>query len=249
MDELEVYQQMMSKDPSSQVFVYLAEALWEREMYEEAIETCINGLRLRPHDLRARVILGLSYLRTGALDSAETELLKAKEMLEINTVIYRNLAELYDKKGDSEQAFHYQKLFEAIHPSSVAEVETEADEPGSASVAKEALPEDAEMMDTVTLAELYEQQGHVDKAIEVYRKILETSPETEEVEARLAELEKRIGEPQEGRTLLSVLEAWQSKLREKTAPESMPPPSTPPSLDSEKLAAFMRKHAKRLDPI
>lgn len=248
MDELEGYQQMMSKDPSSQVFVYLAEALWEREMYEEAIETCINGLRLRPHDLRARVILGLSYLRTGALDSAETELLKAKEMLEINAVIYRDLAELYDQKGDSEQAFHYQKLFEAIHPSAVAEVETELDEAGSESVAREALPEDAEMMDTVTLAELYEQQGHVDKAIEVYRKILETSPETEEIEARLAELEKRIGEPQEGRTLFSVLEAWQSTLREKAAPESMPPPSTPPSLDPEKLSAFMKKHVKRLGP-
>ncbi len=248
MDELEGYQQMMSKDPSSQVFVYLAEALWEREMYEEAIETCINGLRLRPHDLRARVILGLSYLRTGALDSAETELLKAKEMLEINAVIYRDLAELYDQKGDSEQAFHYQKLFEAIHPSAVAEVETEVDEAGSESVAREALPEDAEMMDTVTLAELYEQQGHVDKAIEVYRKILETSPETEEIEARLAELDKRIGEPQEGRTLLSVLEAWQSTLREKAAPESIPPPSTPPSLDPEKLSAFMKKQVKRLGP-
>jgi tetratricopeptide (TPR) repeat protein len=248
MGELEVYQQMMSKDPSSQVFIYLAEALWEREMYEEAIETCINGLRLRPHDLRARVILGLSYLRTGALDSAETELLKAKEMLEINAVIYRDLAELYDQKGDSEQAFHYQKLFEAIYPSAVAEVETEVDEAGSESVAGEALPEDAEMMDTVTLAELYEQQGHVDKAIEMYRKILETSPETEEIEARLAELEKRIGEPQEGRTLLSVLEAWQGTLREKAAPESMPPASTPPSLDPEKLAAFMKKHVKRLGP-
>lgn len=236
MDELEVYQQMMSKDPSSQVFVYLAEALWEREMYEEAIEICTNGLRLRPHDLRARVILGLSYLRTGALDSAETELLKAKEMLEINTVIYQNLAELYDKKGDSEQAFHYQKLFEAIHPFAVAGAETE--------VAKEALAEDAEMMDTITLAELYEQQGHVDKAIEVYRKILDTSPETEEVEARLAELEKRIGYPPQDRTLLSVLEAWQSKLREKADPESMPPPSTEPSLDSEKLSAFIRKHTK-----
>ena len=244
MDELEVYQQMISKDPSSQVFVYLAESLWEREMYEEAIEICTKGLRLRPHDLRARVILGLSYLRTGALDSAETELLKAKEMLEINTVIYRNLAELYDKKGDSEQAFHYQKLFEALHPSAVAEVETEVDEAGAASVAREASPEDAEMMDTVTLAELYEQQGHVDKAIEVYRKVLETSPETEEVEAKLAELEKRIGVPQESRTLLSVLEAWQGKLREKAAPESMPPPSTPPSLDPEKLSAFIRKHTK-----
>ena len=245
MDELEVYQQMMSKDPSSQVFVYLAEALWEREMYEEAIETCTNGLRFRPHDLRARVILGLSYLRTGALDSAETELLKAKEMLEINTVIYRNLAELYDKKGDSEQAFHYRKLFEAIHPSTVAGEETEVADAEAESVAKEALPDDAEMMDTVILAELYEEQGHVDKAIEVYRKILETSPETEEVKTRLAELEKRIGESPEGRTLLSVLEAWQSKLREEDAPESMPPPSTAPSLDSEKLSAFIRKHGKR----
>jgi tetratricopeptide (TPR) repeat protein len=244
MDELEVYQQMMSKDPSSQVFVYLAEALWEREMYEEAIEICANGLRLRPHDLRARVILGLSYLRTGALDSAETELLKAKEMLEINTVIYRNLAELYDKKGDSEQASYYQKLFEAIHPSTVAGVETEMAEAGAESVTEEALPEDPEMMDTVTLAELYEEQGHVDKAIEMYRKILETSPGTEEVETRLAELERRIGESPEGRTLLSVLEAWQSKLREKAAPESMPPPSTVPSLDREKLSAFIRKHTK-----
>jgi len=79
MDELELYQQMMSKDPSSQIFVYLAEALLENEMYKEAIETCVNGLRLRPHELRARVILGVSYLRTGELDRAESELLRAKK--------------------------------------------------------------------------------------------------------------------------------------------------------------------------
>jgi tetratricopeptide (TPR) repeat protein len=244
MDELEVYQQMMSKDPSSHVFVYLAEALWEREMYEEAIETCTNGLRLRPHDLRARVILGLSYLRTGALDSAEAELLKAKEMLEINAVIYQNLAELYDKKGDSEQAFHYQQLFEAIHPAAAAGMDTAVAGARSESVPEEALPEDAEMMDTVTLAELYEQQGHVDKAIEVYRKILDTSPRTEEIEARLAELEKGLGSPPQDRTLLSVLEDWQSKLREEGAPESVPPALTESRLDPEKLSAFIRKHTK-----
>lgn len=127
MDELKLYQQMMSKDPSSQVFVYLAEALLEREMYDEAIETCINGLRLRPHDLRARVILGLSCLRTGELDRAESELLKAKEMLEINTVIYQALAELYEKKGNTELAENYRQLFEAIHPSETAETVTEVE--------------------------------------------------------------------------------------------------------------------------
>ena len=244
MDELEVYQQMVSKDPSSHVFVYLAEALWEREMYEEAIETCTNGLRLRPHDLRARVILGLSYLRTGALDSAEAELLKAKEMLEINAVIYQNLAELYDKKGDSEKAFHYQKLFEAIHPAAAAGMDTAVAEARPESVPEEALPEDAEMMDTITLAELYEQQGHVDKAIEVYRKIIDTSPRTEEIEAKLAELEQQIGSPPQDRTLLSVLEDWQRKLQERGAPESTQPASTEPRLDPEKLSAFIRKHTK-----
>lgn len=244
MDELEVFQQMMSKDPSSHVFVYLAEALWEREMYEEAIETCTNGLRLRPHDLRARVILGLSYLRTGALDSAETELLKAKEMLEINAVIYQNLAELYHRRGDAEQALHYQKLFEAIHHSAATGVDIEVAKVSSESVAREAPPEDAEMMDTVTLAELYEQQGHVDKAIELYRKILDTSSETEEIEARLAELEKRIGYPAQDNTLLTILKAWQSKLGEEAVAKSMSPPSTEPSLDPEKLSAFISKHTK-----
>ena len=125
MDELDLYQQMMSKDPSSQVYVYLAEALLERKMYGEAIETCVNGLRLRPHDLRARVILGLSYLRTGELERAESELLKAKEMLEINTVTYRALAELYDEKGDLEQSDRYRQLFEAIHSPETGEAEAE----------------------------------------------------------------------------------------------------------------------------
>jgi tetratricopeptide (TPR) repeat protein len=178
------------------------------------------------------------------LDSAEAELLKAKEMLEINAVIYQNLAELYDKKGDSEQAFHYQKLFEAIHPAAAAGMDTAGAEARSESVPEEALPEDAEMMDTVTLAELYEEQGHVDKAIEVYRKILDTSPRTEEIETRLAELEKRIGSPPQDRTLLSVLEDWQSKLREEGAPESMPAASTEPRLDPGKLSVFIRKHTK-----
>jgi len=114
MDEVKLYQQMISKDPSSQIFVYLAEALFEQEMYREAIETCVNGLRLHPHDLRARAILGLSYLRVGELERAESELLKAKEMLEINTVVYQALAEICEKRGESEIAENYRQLFAAI---------------------------------------------------------------------------------------------------------------------------------------
>jgi tetratricopeptide (TPR) repeat protein len=243
MDELDLYQQMMSKDPSSQVYVYLAEALLEREMYGEAIETCVNGLRLRPHDLRARVILGLSYLRTGELERAESELLKAKAMLEINTVTYRALAELYDEKGDLEQSDRYRQLFEAIHAPETGEAEAEVVEAELKQVDEEVPEEDTEVA-TVTMAELYEEQGHLDKAAEVYRNILETSPETEGVEAKLADLEKRVADAKVGSTLLSILESWQSGLQERDTPEGSEPPSTASGIDPGKLSAYVKRHRK-----
>lgn len=241
MDEVELYKQMLSKDPSSHAFIYLAEALWERDMYSEAIEICTKGLSLRPHDLRARVILGLSYLLNGELDRAETELLKAKEMLEINTVIYQGLAELHERKGDFEKAARYRQLFETIHPS---EVESPKPEHESESLQEE-IPPEGEEVATATMAELYVEQGHLDKAIDVYRKILDAAPETEGVEKRIAELEREIADFKKGRTLLSVLEGWRNRLQEE-APTSLPA-SEPPSIDSERLAAFLKKYVKDPD--
>ncbi len=243
MDELELYQQMMSKDPSSQVFVYLAEALLEHEMYKEAIETCVNGLRLRPHDLRARVILGVSFLHTGELDRAESELLKAKEMLEINTVTYRALAELYERKGDSKSAERYRRLFEAIHPTEAEAIGSEKEEPDSETAVEEVQPEKTEMS-TITMAQLYEEQGHLKEAAEVYRKIFDASPETEGVEDKLADLQRRVGEGQVKRNLLSILELWQKNMQNKIRVEKPSPTSGSSAIDPEKIAAFMKKYIK-----
>ena len=243
MDELEFYQQMMSKDPSSQVFVYLAEALLEHEMYKEAIETCVNGLRLRPHDLRARVILGVSFLRTGEWDRAESELLKAKEMLEINTVTYRALAELYEKKGDSESAERYRRLFETIHPTEAETIGTEKEEASSETAADQVQPEKTEMS-TITMAQLYEEQGHLKEAAEVYSKIFEAFPETEGVEDKLADLERRVEEGRVKHNLLSILELWQKNMQDKIAGEKPSPSSGSSGIDPEKIAAFMKKYIK-----
>ena len=243
MDELELYQQMMSKDPSSQIFVYLAEALVEKEMYREAIETCVNGLRLRPHDLRARVILGVSYLRTGELDRAESELLKAKDMLEINTVTYRALAELYDKKGDSESAERYRRLFEAIHPTEAKPLGRETEETESETSAEEVSAEKRENS-TITMAQLYEEQGQLKKDAEVYDKIFDTSPETKGGEDKLAELERQVGEAQIKRNLLSILESWQKNVQEKIGAARASSPSGASGVDPEKMAAFIKKYTE-----
>jgi len=247
MDEIELYRQIMSKDPSSQAFVYLAEALWERKMYAEAIETCVNGLRLHPHDLRARVILGLSYLRKDELDLAEPELLKAKEMLEINTVTYQALAELYDKKGDNDLAVRYRQLFRAILAPGLAEVETEAAEPEIESLPEKIEQEEGEVA-TVTMAELYVKQGHLPEAIEVYRRILVSTPENTGVLERLAELEKQLGEAESARTLLSILESWQKCLKDPAATETTSTPTELTGIDPLKLAAFVQKHVKEQRP-
>ena len=244
MDELELYQQMMSKDPSSQVFVYLAEVLLEHGMYKAAIETCVNGLRFRPHDLRARVILGMSLLHTGELDRAESELLKAKEMLEINAVIYRALAELYEKKGDFQSAESYWRLFEAIHPTEREPIGGEEEERELEAARAEVISEKTEMS-TITMARLYEEQGHLKEAAEVYRKILDASPESEGVEDKVADVERRIDEGRVKRNLLSILELWQKNMQEKIGAEI---PSTSPGssgIDPERIAVFMKKYVKR----
>ena len=245
MDELELYQQMMSKDPSSQVFVYLAEALLEHEMYKEAIETCANGLRLRPHDLRARVILGVALLRTGELDRAESELHKAKEMLEINVVTYRALAELYEKKGDSESAERYQRLFEAIHPTEAEEIgrgkeETELE------TAAAGVPSGKTEMSTITMAQLHEEQVHLKETAEVYGEISEPSPETEGVEDQLDDLEIPVGEGEVKRKLLSKLELWHKSVQEKIDEDKPSPSPGSSGIDPKEMAAFISKYFKEL---
>jgi len=205
MDEVELYRQMLTKDPSSQVFVYLAEALFERSMYTEAIETCLNGLRLHPHDLRARVILGLSYLRTDNLDRAESELLRAKEILQINMAVYEGLAELFERKGDEEKSSVYRRLYDVVRPAETM-VAGEPEASPHIEPEVEAPAEEKPAVATVTMAELYAQQGHLDKAAAVYRTILETSPESSEVAERLAALERKAKTAEINAKLVVVLE-------------------------------------------
>jgi tetratricopeptide (TPR) repeat protein len=212
MDEVELYRQMLTKDPSSQVFVYLAEALFERSMYMEAIEICLNGLRRHPHDLRARVILGLSYLRTEKLERAESELLRAKEILEINMAAYQGLAELFERKGDEEKSSRYRRLYEVVQSAEaipLTELETSPQIELEIGTPAEAEPGVA----TVTMAELYAQQGHLDKAAAVYRTLLGISPENPEVAKRLAELERKAKTAETNAKLVSMLEKLCDNLR------------------------------------
>ena len=94
------------------------------------------------------------------------------------------------------------------------------------------------------MAQLYEEQGHLKEAVEVYRKIFEASPETEGVEDKLADLERRVGEGQVKRNLLAILELWQKNMQDKIGAEKPSPSPGPSGIDPEKIAAFMKKYIK-----
>ena len=47
---------------------------------------------------------------------------------------------------------------------------------------------------TVTMARVYEDQGHWEKAAEIYRYLLEQEPERKDIADALAEVEKRLDE-------------------------------------------------------
>ena len=54
-----------------------------------------------------------------------------------------------------------------------------------------------EKIATATMAEIYVQQGHLEKAIEVYRRVLDSGQQNEEAARRLAELERLAGGDEE----------------------------------------------------
>jgi tetratricopeptide (TPR) repeat protein len=68
------------------------------------------------------------------------------------------------------------------------EVAATTDEPSIAETA----PEPVEAFVTETMAELYIQQGHLDSALDIYRKLVEQRPEEPELHERLRALEDRI---------------------------------------------------------
>jgi tetratricopeptide (TPR) repeat protein len=84
-------------------------------------------------------------------------------------------------------------LVEAVQAPPPAAVEPELPKPALAP----APPAPVAELVSATLAELYSSQGHPDRAIEVYRQVLEREPANERARARLAELMAVAASPRE----------------------------------------------------
>ena len=217
-------------------FEKLAEKLIEVECKAEALELTRAGLSRMPRGT------GLSLLEARLLSEegdAQGAWNAVGRLLEIDPQNTRGLwlkarlGRRLEKKDEAIQAARILLRLVPDHQEArvlLSEMAPEAEEEDKVAV-KEGAATGRRTITTATLAEIYVKQGYLNKAVHVYRELLEAEPENERLAQRLKELELQIAgpaptsptEPSEPappelpreEKLLNVFESWLTAIRQR----------------------------------
>jgi len=200
----------LADDPTSTLFLPLGEAYRAAGRSTDAERTLRAGLDRHPDHGAARAALGRVLLESGRTDAAVL-LLEAALAVAPDNVLARRLL---DK-------------VRAASPPDWRPAEPPAAEAGRV----ETTPSPTDELSTVTLAELYLQQGDRERALEIYREVAEREPNNPEWQERVRWLE-------EGRSLARGETPW--PLAEAGAMEPGPSPDRLDGPRERRLAALRR---------
>jgi tetratricopeptide (TPR) repeat protein len=181
----------LARNPASRIFAPLAEAYRRAGRIEEAIATCQAGLRHHPHFLSGQLVLARCWHDRGELDLASAGFREVLRGEPGNAVALRALGEIARERGDREEAAGWFRQALEADPGDEelrARLESLAPAPGAAPQAA-AVPSPAAEIATVTLAEVYLEQGLHERALSVYRRVLAADPANAGVQDRVRRLE------------------------------------------------------------
>ncbi|TRZ97411.1 MAG: tetratricopeptide repeat protein [Nitrospiraceae bacterium] len=211
-------------ESASRAFTTEAKELVDAGQFGEAIEVLQQGLKKFPKIVSARVLLGEIYQTSGDLALARVELEQVIKTTPDNFAAHRHLAQVYRDLGDKHAAAKACEAVLQANPQDremkdlLEELLGEPKEEPALSMETE-----AEETDSETLAELYIVQGHREKGLEVYRRLVEKDPDNMKLHERIMALEE--GEaPQETpaqasrKARIRRLEGWLSVIRERRRP-------------------------------
>jgi len=181
-------------------FLAQVETLFANHLYTEAAAAAESRLRDHSADLDAKVVLCRALIGMERLQEAVRCLGEIEEAILGLSRVYASLGDLCRRKGLRDEAVAYYRKFVAIHPhSSVAEdVSVHLDELlKETSPAKTVGGEDAEAplaadFQTVTMADLYVRQGHLDEALDLLEKILQKDPEDPQAARLIADVREKM---------------------------------------------------------
>lgn len=225
----------LAAEPASRLFLDLAREYYDAGQLQSAADVCARGLKSHPAYLSARVLLGRVYFDMGhtqqSAEAMEAVLAQAPD----NLVARRVLAEICMEQGDVGGALDRFRAILAFYPDDAearrkieqleAKLHAAAEEHRPAGEQRPvdeqrptdgngagADPSDSEVLATPTLAEIYLQQGDLEKAEKVYRIILKGDPSNVEAATRLSEIARQAGRPDLAESArqkkIAVLSRW-----------------------------------------
>jgi tetratricopeptide (TPR) repeat protein len=116
MDDIEKLKDKVEKDPSSTLFVPLAEKYRQAGQLDDAIEVLKRGIDNQPGYMSARVALGKIYLEKDMKAEARSEFEQVVISIPDNIFAQRKLADIYKDTGEVDLAIkQYEKVLE-LHP-------------------------------------------------------------------------------------------------------------------------------------
>lgn len=189
-------EERLQQYPSSAAFFPLASLLWEKGEVDQAENLLRNGLATYPNYAAAGVLLGEILISKDEHEQATRFVAKALEIAPWNILGQRLLAECWRRKGDEEAtqvALRAVEMFrtEEVSPQSAI---TDSDVGSSSPVVSKG---ELDAVATPALAELYMAQGHLDKARDVYERLLDFEPAKAEWNERLTAIREQMSQDED----------------------------------------------------
>lgn len=104
MSEIEKLSKKLAQNPTSKFFIPLGEEYAKADLYDEAIEVLLEGMKNYPDYPSAKVALGKVYLKKGMLNEARKEFEEVLSGNPDNLLCYRKLAIIYKDNLDFDKA-------------------------------------------------------------------------------------------------------------------------------------------------
>lgn len=185
----------MDKDRSN--FLCEAEKLLEQNKLQEAFNLAGERLRSFPADADAHVVATSALLGMGRIDEAHDVLREVGEIISGLALVYDRMGDIYRKKGFHQDAAVCYEKFISLHPGAeyarkviekmILLEQEDHPVPEGRMIYDENIP-NPELF-TVTLAELYIKQGHLQVATEILKEIISKEPQNSEAAAKLDSLQ------------------------------------------------------------
>ena len=242
--------EILDNGPSPRTIYLVLFRMKEEGQLQRVIEECLNALDKYPDDINIRRLLGETYFDDGRALEAESVFKEVIAHIEDLISCYSLQADLLIRQNREDEAVKVLKLYLAHRPDdqkalSLLEslqpreeipdeskpameeeiIPVEEPEEETAEVTgEERLPDIA----TATLAEIYYDQGRVEEAAEIYKKVIAQNPDDTKSQQRLDEIRGMMEQSQAEETgredmarrkkekMIAVLESWLESIQEQS---------------------------------